>query len=232
MLVVKGKQVLTTLADLVNPRHAALVLVDVQNDFVMPGGFVHRHGFDVSPLVQVVPRIKAVLDAARRAGGFVVHIQTTFYPDLVAESPAALHARLVRMGLKGIDVESPEKVLADCYCMKDTWGWKFVDELTPLPDEVVVQKHHGSAFIGTDLDLILRSNERKSLVIVGVVTQGCVMTTTDDAAFFEYCPVLLSDCVASQRPQLHEAALLIMSYTKYVTESSEVLRLWAKSRER
>lgn len=225
MLVVNGKEVFTTLEELVNPRHTALLLIDLQNDFIMPGGAFDKQGKYSSALHEIVPNVKRVLEAARHSGVLVVHVQFTCYPDFLVESPVALHQRLLRTGYTSGD--TIEKLVPDC--IQGTWGWQVVDELAPLPNEVVVMKHRQSAFIGTDLDMILRSNGIKSVCIVGLVTQGCVLATATDAVFFEYYPVILRDCVGSRKPTVHEAALLVMSSSKDITSSEKVLEIWYRS---
>lgn len=222
MLSIGGKEVLTTLEELVNPKHTALLLVDIQNDFIMPGGYADKLGDDLSAGQQIVPRVKRVLDAARRSGVLVVHIQMTYYNDYLAESPATLRHLLLRAGLK----DSPSIEKLPVRCIEGTWGWKIVDDLAPLPNELVVRKHRASAFIGTNLDMLLRSNGIKTVTIVGVVTHGCVFSTANDAPIFEYYPVILRDCVATYKKELHDAALLIMGQARDVVDSSEVINLW------
>ncbi len=111
-------------------------------------------------------------------------------------------------------------------CIEGTWGWQIVEELAPLPDEVVIKKNRSSAFVGTNLDMILRSNGIKSVALVGVSTSGCVMATAYGALFSEYYPVLLRDCVASTKAESHDAALLIMSGAMDIADSEEVLEIW------
>jgi len=82
--------------------------------------------------------------------------------------------------------------------------------------------------MGTNLDMVLRSNSIKSVAIAGLVTQGCVMAAVNGATFFEYYPILLRDCVASHKSRLHDAALLVMSEAHDVADSEEVLEVWNK----
>lgn len=224
MLVVNGREVLTSLEELVNPRQTALLLIDLQNDYIMPGGYFDKQGW-TSALRQAIPQVKRVLEAARHSDVLVVHVQKTLYPDFLAESPVALHRRLLRQGYRSVD--SVDKLLPSC--IEGTSGWQIIDELAPLPNEVVVKKHRPSAFVGTNLDIILRSNNIKSVIVVGFVTQGCVMATANDAMAFEYYTVVLRDCVASDKRRLHEAALLIMSHVKDIADSKEVIEIWSKT---
>ncbi len=99
MINIQGKEILTTLEELVNPRHTALLLIDLQNDFMMPGGHFDKLT-DCAPLRAIVPRVKVVLEEARRRHILVVHVQMTFYADYLAQSPVALYKQLARLGDK------------------------------------------------------------------------------------------------------------------------------------
>lgn len=224
MIIVHGKEIFTTLEELVNPRHTALLLIDLQNDYMMPGGYFDKLA-DCSAIREIVPPIKRVLEAARQSHVLVVYVQMTFYPDFLAESPVGLYRRLLRIGSKSAN--SVEKLLP--YCVEGTWGWQIVDELAPLSNEIVVKKHCASAFIGTSLDMILRGNGIKCVNVVGLVTHGCVMSTGIDASFFDYYTVVLRNCVADPNQTFHDAAILLMSHTRDVVDSREVLEIWQKS---
>jgi len=222
MLTIDGKEVFTTLEELVNPKHTALLLIDLQNDFIIPGGYIDKSGQDLSMVRQILQPVKRVLQAARKYSVLVVHVQMTVYTGSLADSPVSLRWRLRGPSHKG---NGSTETLPRA-CIDGTLGWQIVDELAPLPNEVVVKKHRGSAFIGTNLDMILRSNAIKSVVIVGLVTHGCVLATAIDTPLFDYYPILLRDCVAGYEAELHDATLLIMSRTKDVVESTEVLEIW------
>jgi nicotinamidase-related amidase len=227
MIIIHGKEVLMTIEELAQPQHTALLLIDVQNDFVLPGGGMDKAGTDISMLKEVPCRIKPVLEAARRCGIMVVHIQHTVYPGRRAESPAWLHFLIKRRKLKLSGSESADRSVVS-HVMEGTWGWQESDVVAPEPGEIIVKKHRSSAFVGTDLDMILRSNGIKTVVGVGVVTEGCVLSTMRDSQFFEYYAILLRDCVATTSREIHEAALLVESTRMEVVDSSEVLEVWNK----
>ncbi len=225
MLIIDSKEVFTTVEELVNPKHTALLLIDIQNDFITPGGRCDKLGWDLSTVCQIVRPVKRVLQAARYCGILVVHVQMTLYPKFLADSPASL--RVWALLTRYQSTSSVESLSLPC--IDGTWGCQIVDGLTPLPNEVIVKKHRASAFMGTDLDMILRSNSIKSVAIAGVATNGCVLATANDTPFLDYYPVILRDCVASHSPELHDAALLIMSNAKDVVDSREVLKVWNRS---
>lgn len=226
MIIIEGREVFSTLEELVNPNYTALLVIDVQNDFCSPGGYFDNIGKDISMLQLAPSHIKSVLEAARRYGVFIIHIQNTCYPKHRAESGAWLRFRI--RNLMKTATEKTEELALQSITLEGTWGWQEVDEITPHPGEIIVKKHRSSAFIGTDLDMILRANGIKSVVSVGVITEGCVESTVRDAQFFDYYPVLLRDCVATDKREMHEAALLVMSSRVDVVESSEVIEIWAK----
>jgi nicotinamidase-related amidase len=234
MMVVNNREVLTTLEEIVNPEYTALLLIDIQNDYCSPGGYLDKMGINVSMLQEVPSRVKPVLEAARRCGVFVVHIMQTRYPKPVAESGAWLRMlykqRLAYKQILG-DAEGlgkTEESVAHLLggTLEGTWGWQEADKIAPQPGEIIIKKHRSSAFFGTDLDMILRSNGIKTVVSVGVVTHGCVEMTARGAQFLDYYSVLLRDCVATTSREIHEAALLIMCTRLDVLHSSEVIEVW------
>jgi nicotinamidase-related amidase len=223
MQLVNGKEVFTTLEELVNPKYTALLLIDIQNDYITRGGVWDKLGYSFE-LGRFIQNIKRVLESARHRNILTVHMKFTTHSDFMDESPAFLRSRLVRFR----DESGSSKSKLVPYCVEGSWGWQIIDELAPLQNEIVLKKYRPSSFLGTPLDTILRSNDIKSLVIVGLVTHGCVLATAIDAQAHEYCPIILSDCVVSHKPRLHDAALLVMSGDKDVEDSKEIIRVWDK----
>jgi nicotinamidase-related amidase len=115
--------------------------------------------------------------------------------------------------------------------VKGTWGHEVVEELAPYPGDMRVEKQRSSAFIGTHLDLLLRSNHIQSVIVTGVVTQGCVMATASSALLHDYYVTVVSDCVASSKKELHDAALLLLKNTLVLEQSvipaRKITDLWA-----
>ncbi len=233
MLEVDGKNVFTTLEELVNPKHTALILIDIQNDYCSPGGSSVKIGrSEVSMCLQIPARVKAVLEAARRAKVLIVHICMTNYPKHETDSPAWLkfmyNRKIARLKNSG-KFDDPAKILGAIDVVDGTWGWQEVDVVAPVPGEIIVKKYRSSAFIGTNLDLVLKANQIKSVVCVGVVTDGCVISTARDAQFFDYYSIVLRDCVATDKKEFHEAALLIMTDRVELVESSDVMEIWSRA---
>ena len=178
----------------------ALVIIDMQRDFVDPGGFGEALGNDVSLLRRAVPATVLVLDAARRAGLLVIHTREGHRPDL-ADLPPAKKAR-GRLPA-GIGDAGPMGHIL----VRGEHGHDIIDELRPVAGEPVVDKPGKGAFYATDLDAILRSRGIQQLVVCGVTTEVCVTTTVREANDRGYDCLVLEDCVASYFPDFHRSAL-------------------------
>jgi nicotinamidase-related amidase len=219
VIEIDGKQVFTELSELVDPAHSALVVVDMQRDFCHPGGAFDRLGVDISMYPPVIPRIARVLAGARRAGVQVIYIQMTVLPGRKSESPAQIRFNL-RMHL----AQTAGDALG--YTEDGSAGQEILPELAPADGDLVIKKYRSSAFWGTNLDLLLRSNGIKSLIVTGCTTEGCVESTARDALFNDYYVVVVEDCVASDDRDQHEASLLLMRHRFDIATAEEVLGVW------
>ena len=224
MIRVEGKEVFTELPELVDPAHTALLLIDMQHDFVDSDGVFGELGVDLSMYRDSVPKLANLLADARRACALVVHVQNTTLPDRMSDSPAQIRFNL-RMHAAKRSGDAPLR-----YSIAGTPGHEFVKELTPDGDELVVRKHRSSAFWGTDLELLLRSNGIKTVVIGGCTTEGCVESTARDAMFNDLYVVIAVDCVASDDREQHEASLLLMRHRFDMATADAIAEVWAASR--
>ncbi|HEY3696234.1 isochorismatase family cysteine hydrolase [Phenylobacterium sp.] len=179
---------------------AALVIIDMQRDFLEPGGFGAALGNDVSRLGGVVAPLRRLLLAARAAGLFVIHTREGHRPDL-SDLPAAKRRR-GRGPLAIGDAGPMGRIL-----VHGEPGHDIVPELAPEPGEPVVDKPGKGAFFATDLDLILRNQGVEQLIICGVTTEVCVNTTAREANDRGYDCLVLSDCTGSYFPEFHDQAL-------------------------
>ena len=220
MIEAHGRQVFTTMEELVDPRHTALVVIDVQNDFCAEGGLMHEMGKDLSMMKPALGRLRRVLEGARAAKVLPIFIQNTWLPQHGVASGPWLRFMIVRYGM------DPDRGCT----VQDTWGGEILSEVAPAKTEIVVRKWRSNSFIGTNLDLVLRAHEIKTAVITGVVTQGCVESTAREASFRDYYVVVLEDCVATYDRDLHEASLKVMRTRVDVAPSDEVLRVWEAQR--
>jgi nicotinamidase-related amidase len=178
----------------------ALVLIDMQRDFVEPGGFGESLGNDVGRLRGVIPVLAGVLRAAREAGMFVVHTREGHLPDLSDCPPAKL-----RRGKPSMRIGDPGpngRIL-----VRGERGHDIVDELYPVDGEPVVDKPGKGAFYATDLGDILAARGIARLVVTGVTTEVCVHTTVREANDRGYECLVLSDCCGSYFPEFQRIGL-------------------------
>jgi nicotinamidase-related amidase len=217
---IDGKQVFTELSELAAPAHTALLLIDMQRDFVEPDGFFGSLGIDLTMYKETRPRLAALREAARRYGVLVVHVQNTALPNRMSDSPAQIRFNL-RMHESARHGGPPLR-----YTVPGTPGHEFAGELTPLPGELVVRKYRSSAFWGTNMELLLRSNGIQTVVVGGCTTEGCVESTARDAMFCDHYVVIADDCVGSDDKEQHDASMLLMSHRFDMADSSEIAAVW------
>ena len=202
-----------TLAEKVDPRQAALVVVDVQNDFCHPDGAAGKRGRDLSQIAGMAEHLTHLLEEARRVGLPIIFIRTEHGPWTDSES---------WLGRNKTDAEQRVRT-----CEEGTWGCEFYG-VAPQAGERVVVKHRYSAFHGTDLDLILRARGIRTVLICGVATNVCVETSAREAYMHDYEIVFLADCSAAYSPAEHDATLHNMAqHFGVVASEEEVCAAWA-----
>lgn len=211
-----------------SPRRAAVIVVDMQNDFASAGGMFERAGIDISAIRAAIAPTARVLRSARAAGMKVVYLKMGFRPDLsdagAPDSPNRLkHARLNI----GDEVSAPNGTTGRIL-IRDTWNTDIIDELTPAPGDAVVYKHRFSGFFETGLDDLLRADDVEALVFVGATTSVCVESTMRDAMFRDYHCILVTDCMAepigaAMPYTCHDASLLVAQVLFGSTTDSERL---------
>jgi nicotinamidase-related amidase len=220
VIEVAGKQVFTELSEIVDPSHTALLIVDMQRDFCCTGGSFDRLGVDLSMYPPVIERIRELLEGARQSGVLPVFIQMTVLANRASESPAQ-----IRFNLR---LHDGHHGLAEplTYTIDGSEGQKFVPGLEPRDGELVVKKYRSSAFWGTNLALLLRSNGIKSVVVCGCTTEGCVESTARDAMFSDYYVVLATDAVGSDDRRQHDASMYLMAHRFDLASSEEIRKHW------
>jgi nicotinamidase-related amidase len=222
MITIEGKQVFTELMELVDPAHTALIMVDMQCDFVEPSGLFGTLGIDLSMYAQSRPRLAALLAGARASGTLVLHLQHTALPGRRSDSPSYMRFNL-RMHQAARRDGPPLR-----YALPGTPGHAFAREFAPLADELVVRKYRSSGFWGTNLDLLLRSNGIETVVVGGCTTEGCVESTARDAMFNDYYVVIAEDCVASDDRAQHDASMLLMRHRFDLASGAAIEDVWQK----
>ena len=202
-------------------RRTALLVIDMQNDFVHPEGFVAKSlpadiGQPVDPSLVTAP-VRRALDAARAAGALRVFVR------MIGDQrfgSAAMRAHFRRKQGN----EAPPCALAG------TWGSEILDDLAPVlsPQEIVVDKHRYSAFIRTDLDDLLRGHEIETIAVCGVATGVCVESTARDAFMLDYHVMLLADACADYNQPRHHSTLARIdeSFGLTTTASEMIAAVW------
>ncbi len=220
MIEIEGKTVFTELEELIDPAHTALIVIDMQRDFIEPEGLFGSLGIDLSMYAESRPRLAALLGAARKAGTAVMHLQNTALPDRKSDSPAQIRFNL-RMHKDARRNQPPLR-----YTIPGTLGHEFAPEFAPREDELVVRKYRSSGFWGTNLAMLLRSNGIKTVVVGGCTTEGCVESTARDAMFNDFYVVIAKDCVASDDKAQHDASMLLMRHRFDMASGAEIQRIW------
>jgi ureidoacrylate peracid hydrolase len=210
---------LDTIAKKVDPRHAALIVVDVQNDFCAEGGMMDREGLDLGPVHDMIPRLQRLVEAARAVGIFTVYIQSVYG---LAGNEYLSESWLEQAGRtrEGSYTEYP-------VCARGSWNGEFYEGISPAEGDVIVNKHRFDAFESTPLDLILRSKNIRSVLMTGVATNVCVETTARRAFVMDYHVVFVEDCAATYSAEEH--AMTVRNIDRYfgqVVTHEDVIACW------
>jgi ureidoacrylate peracid hydrolase len=183
----------------INPQHTALVIIDMQNDFIADEGLIAREGRDVSQAKEMAKHLPELIKTARAAGVFVVFVRNVYTTDQ-------------NFYLSDVWLEQAARKRAGGYtripvCEAGSWGGDFYGDVRPAPHDPIVTKHRYSAFYNTDLDTILRANGIRTVVLTGVVTNVCVETSAREAFVRDYYVVAVSDGTAAYDQADHDMTL-------------------------
>ncbi len=199
----------TRLSDQIDPRHTALLMVDMQNDFASDEGiFVKDWGKTNRWIKAVIPQCHRLLAVAREADLAVIHLRVI---NDVLRNPVSWH-----------NFWGPPSCV-----LEGTWGAEFVDELQPSEDEVVITKYTYDGFVGTQLDSILKKIGVKTLVFAGADSDVCVRDTAAHGFALGYTPVLAGDAAAADNEIAHAGVL--QSFAEHygkVVSSREIAAVW------
>ena len=205
---------------MIRPAETALIIVDMQNAYASPGGYVDLAGFDVSGAPRAIEEIGQAAEAARAAGMPVIFFQNGWDPDyLEAGGPGSPNwHKSNALKLMRRRPELHGKLLA-----KGGWDYELVAELPPQPGDIVVAKPRYSAFFNTNLDSLLRARGIRSLVFTGIATNVCVESTLRDSFFLEYFSVVLHDATHHAGPDFIQQASLynIEKFFGWVSSTDE-----------
>jgi nicotinamidase-related amidase len=187
----------------IDPSKSALVIIDMQRDFLEPGGFGAALGNDVSRLQKAVAPCREVLAAARRMGMLVIHTREGHRPDLSDAPPLK-----VQRGDPATRIGAPGPM--GRILVRGEPGHDIIAELYPAAGEPVIDKPGKGAFYQTELELMLHNRSIDTLLVCGVTTEVCVNTTVREGNDRGFRCIVLADCCASYFPEFHEAGLAMI----------------------
>src|SRR3954465_14607411 len=183
-----------------DPKRTAIVMIDMQRDFLEPGGFGESLGNDVSLLAKAITPCRALLEAMRARGVLIIHTREGHRPDL-SDAPKAK----VERGAPSMRIGAPGPM--GRILIRGEPGHDIVPELRPLPGEPIIDKPGKGAFYATDLGSILQHRGIETLIVCGVTTEVCVHTTVREANDRGYKGIVPGDCCGSYFPEFHEMGL-------------------------
>lgn len=186
-------------------NRAALLVIDMQRDFCASGGYAETAGLDIENLRKPIPQIRQLLKAARAQDMLVIHTREGHRSDLL-DCPPTKQARSMQ-ACAPIGSAGPMGKLL----IRGEYGHDIIDELAPHAGEPVIDKPGYSAFHQTDLEVILRNQDIRQLIITGVTTEVCVQSTLREAVDKGFDCVTVSDACGSAYPELHQASLAMIA---------------------
>jgi ureidoacrylate peracid hydrolase len=212
----------------IDVSRTAVIVVDMQNAFVSPGGYFDLTGRDISATKRIIKPCVEIVNTARQKGIEIIYLQMAYSPDLTddvkKDSPAWSKS-------KGLAFISQHPELKDKFQVAGTWGGSIIKELEPQPTDVVVSKQKYDGFIGTNLDTVLRTGHTRYLLFIGTATNICVESTLRHAFSLEYFPILVSDATSQIGPVTMKDATIanVRSNFGWVTTTEKLLKALAVS---
>lgn len=207
-----------------DPRTTALMVIDMQRDFLDERGYAAKAGLDVNLLRAAIGPIRALLTAARKHGALIVYTREANAPDLSDVPPCFADAGQ----RSGAPVGTPGPM--GRFLVRGEYGSDIIDELKVMPNEIVIDKPGFSAFESTALGPLLNARAIATLVITGITTEVCVSSTLRSAVDRGFRCITVRDACASSYPHLHQAALEMIGVEGgvfgRVAESADVIAGW------
>lgn len=218
MIEFKGRQIPETLAEIVDPAHTALVVHELLNDFSAEGGWFDKAGHRIDAS-SILPATIKLIASARAAGIRVIYVRYTRHRDYSSHSDPVIRKAWPMIS------ENPDNNMALC-TIEGTWGWEFLDEVKPEPDDLVLRKYRPDAFFGTHLDDLLRWNGIKSIVLVGNGAEVGLVPTVMHGFNLGYFCVGVEDAMLTAFPGRREDALRYIADWGLVAKEREVTDVW------
>lgn len=216
MIWLNGTEVLTTPEDLLDARHTALLVIDVQNEIASERGGYAAHGYDIGRIRSIIPATQMLLQAARRLGLLVC------YAEFVHRDRRGV----TLMDGPNVHLHWQDQWVSDV--TDGSWEAATIDELAPAPEDVVIQKSRASAIYNTYLDDILRVRGIQAVALAGCLTDGCVLKTAVDLTQRGYYAVVVRDAVNSFTAEMHDLGLAYVQKKFTTVTADEAARIWSK----
>ena len=206
----------------INISKTAIIVVDMQNAFVKKGGYFDFIGLDLSMTEKIIGSCGEIISLGREKGMKVIYLQMGYSPDL-SDSGGSNSPNVVKSRALTLIHERPE--LRDKLYIYGTWGADIIDDLKPKQGDVIVKKQKHDGFIGTNLDIVLRTYEIQHLLFIGTATNICVESTLRHAFSLGYFPILVSDATSPMGPPFAQDATIsnVQSTFGWVTTTEKLL---------
>ncbi|MBF0528348.1 MAG: cysteine hydrolase [Deltaproteobacteria bacterium] len=196
-----------------SPKTTVILVIDAQNDFCASDGRIASTGGDIGMIRGMIPCMADFLKQSRCCGLPIIYLQHINSPETMSPVWAA----------RRVFSKRGQAVL----CARGSSGAEIIPEVAPQAGDLVVEKNRYSGFIGTRLEVILRAQAIKSVVVTGVSTNVCVESTARDAFMRDFFVIVPEDCVASTHRELHRPALVNLSqYFALITTSTSLVESW------
>jgi len=218
MLTYQGRQIPETLAEIVDPRHTAVIVHDTQNDNTGKGGNYEKAGHRIDISDFLTPLIH-FLDQARRHQVRVMYTQYTHLPNFATYTDVQIRSQYAIL-------TDPDKRWTRDDMIDGTWGWQTIDELKPRPEDIVIRKYRVDAFLSTPLEYLLRLNRIRTIIHTGIATEVGILPTAWHALNLGFFVVVPEDCVGAMEPQYHQDAMNFLRRLAIVTNSSKIVDAW------
>lgn len=221
MLKYKDREIPETFAEIVDPKHTALIVHEMLNDFLNPNGEFAKTIPD-NGLVKCLPEqigpTQELVKEARAAGVKVIYVGWTNYPDNSTRADPE-----IRMAYE--QIMDGTYIMQRCL-MENTWGHDVIDELKPEPGDLVLNKYKRDAFAGTSLEAILQWNRIKTFIIVGIGVHVGIVPTVSNGMNKGYFVVTPDDCMISHEPEWVEASMKFFNMWGFTNPSTDLIAAW------
>ena len=213
----QGREIPNTVEEILNPKHTVLVVHEMLNDFISEGGTALRGGrINADRIIQPIAELLA---AARAKNVRVAYVRWTRHADGSTNSDPQ------RRNNPALSTRPPSNI-------EGTWGWEEPEAITPMPGDWVLPKWRQDAFVGTQLDALMRWNGIKTLVIVGIGAEVGILPTVTHASTLGYFSVGVEDAILAANPAWQDVAIKFIGQSAMVKNREEIIEIWNKSAPR